>query len=359
MRKVISIGLALAVTLSLLLVAVPVMAADGQAVTTQVDVQGGTTTPPIIKCKWEQDTTPDLEDGDPTHSTPGAQFLPPLEYDGTKAVQYWAVVTDPEGVETVSQVTVDVYHPAGPPENGSKKYQLILTRVPKFEDGIPAYIAARDAGLVTYNSGYTHTEVMTELEKCTAEVYLVQENLSYHQPGGDYRVVADACDVSGGWASESEADLENFFRYVPICGIEIDFTAVNYGPTTVCYNKWIAGDTVFDDPPGIAPDETLATVRNIGNTDAYITLCQDDMGFSYSGPPENKAWNVEYDARLGSNPAYEKVYVPYETVQLPNRLPLCNTDELDFSIHVKKSTVGERVGNMTVGCMEAPFETAG
>ncbi len=357
MKKSMFIGLALAVVLAVMLASAPTLA---QLVNTSVNVQGGTTTPPIIKCKWEQcnfTATGELEDGDPLHETPGSQFLPPLEYDGTKAVQYWAVVTDPEGVGTVTQVAVEVYHPLGPPENGSRKYQLILTRVPKFELGIPAFEAADTAGLVTYNVGYDYSDVWEELDKCTAEVYMVQEDLSYHQPAGDYRVVADACDNSGGWASENETDLENFFTYVAVCGIEIDFTAVDYGTTAVCFNKWIAGDAVFDDPPVVANGvDKFATVRNIGNTNAFITLEQDDMGFSYSGPPEEPVWNVEYDARLGSNPANEVQYLPFQEVQLPNKLLLCDTDELDFSIHIIKSVLGEHFGEMIVGCVEAPFD---
>jgi hypothetical protein len=350
MRKFVSIGLALAVAMALLLAAVPAMA---QEVGTSVSVQGGATAPPIIKCKWEQDITSSLEDGDPTHAVPGAQFLPPLVYGGTKMVQYWVVVTDPEGVDTVTQVAVDVYHPLGPPENGSWKYQLILEKVDKFEAGIPGFVHADDLDLITYQEGYDYDDVIYELEKCTADVYMVQETLSYHQPAGDYRVAANAMDNSGGWASENGTDLENFFTYVPVCGIEIDFTAVSYGTVSVCFNKWIAGDTVFDDPAGIAPVDNPATVRNVGNTDAYITVEQDDMNFSYSGPPENKDWNVEFDARLGSDPANEVVYEPFEWVTLPNVLPLCNTEELDFSIHVKKSISGEHTGYMTVGCLEA------
>jgi hypothetical protein len=110
MKKCLAVFIALILSIGL---AVPVTA---QTVTTGVDVTGGTTTPPIIKCKWEQDLTPSLEDGDPNHETSGAQFLPPLAFGATKVVQYWVVVTDPEGVSTVSQVSVDVYHPLGPPE---------------------------------------------------------------------------------------------------------------------------------------------------------------------------------------------------------------------------------------------------
>jgi len=161
--------------LALALSAVPALAQD---VDTNVNVTGGTTTPPIIKCKWEQDTTLCLEDGDPTHETAGGQFLPPGVFAGNKTVEYWVVITDPEGVGTVSTVSVDVYHPAGPPECGSKKYQVILEKVDKATVGIPAFEAAWAAGLVTWNPAVfadadeAYADIMSELTKCTAEVYM-------------------------------------------------------------------------------------------------------------------------------------------------------------------------------------------
>jgi len=117
----------------------------------------------------------------------------------------------------------------------------------------------------------------------------------------------------------------------------------------------IAGDTVFDNPPAPAPDPNPATVRNVGNTDIALTVMQDDMGFGYSGPPEDKDWNVEFDCRMGNDNTNKVLYLPEETVQLPNTLPLCNTEELDFSIHIVKSVFGPHTGAMDLGCVEIPF----
>ena len=366
MKKVSMIALALVISLSLSLSAVSVaIAAD---VPTGVNVTGGTTTPPIIKAKWERDLTANLEDGDIGHAIPGSQFLPPGVYGGTKVVQYWVVVTDPEGVSTVETVTVDVFHPVGPPEYGVFKYQVILTHVPKFERGIPQFEKADAAGLVHYNVGYDYAEVWNELDKCTAEVYMGSEVLSYHQPCGDYKVVADACDTGNAWAHENGTDLENYFTYVCVPAFEVDFNALDYGNVSVCSEKWIAGDTVFDAPLAPAPDPNPATVRNIGNTDIKLTVHQDDMGFGYSGttgtayqglrPPRvgESSWNVVFDARMGSDPANGMYYDPSVTVELPNTLPLCNTEELDFSIHIVKSTFGPHTGTITLGCVEVAFK---
>lgn len=322
MRKTF-VALIVAMALVLSIGLVPAMAANVEDVdiATRVDVTGGTTNPPIVKCKWEQDQSGLLEDGDPGHSNAGSQFLPPLVYMAPHPIEYWTIVTDPEGVGTVKQVSVDVYHPEGPPFYGSFKYQVILQKVDKASVGIPAYVAARNAGLITYQTGYDNNEVWDELDKCTADVYMGVMDLSYHQPAGMYRVVADACDNGNAWASDAEQDLENFFEYVSGCKLDFDFDSVDYGPVEPCTNKWIAGDKVFDE----GGTSARATVRNVGNVWAQITVRQNDMGFGFSGLPEAPEWNVIFDARLGSNTANEVVYVPLEEAILPNPLPCCNT----------------------------------
>lgn len=393
MKKVLGILLAVALVLAF---SVPVMAQPPEEeVPTEVTVTGGTTSPPIIKCKWEQDQSGVLEDGDPTHekyigdgaATPcNGQFLPSGEYQVDKVMEFWVVVTDPEGVNTVSQVTVDVDHPADFPDERlaemgweRHKFQVILGKVDKFIDGIPAYEAARDAHLVTYQPGYepvydaegnlVKDDVWDELNKCTAEVYMGVEVISYHQPQGKYIVVADACDQGNSWASEADppTTLKNNFTYVCVPGFEIDFNKLDYGTVEVSKKKWIAGDTDWDTPLAPAPDPNPATIRNRGNTDLWITVHETDMGFGHQGitptayqgstqPPAGASnWNVVFDARMGSAPANEMYFDPCVTVKLPNKLKLCQKDELDFSIHVIKSTAGPHTGLKTLGCEKAPW----
>jgi hypothetical protein len=421
MKKLIAITITLALTLGLALVAIP---AAAEEVTTEVTVTGGVTLPPIIKAKWEQDDSvyvaphplagqASLEDGDPDHLTPGSQFLPPGVFGETKEIQYWVVVTDPEGVSTVDTVSIEVYHPEGQPECGSKKYQVICQKVDKFTIGLPAYQAARAAGLVTWNNDpvtmlpygpCTFVDPVTmqvvycdrlydadgdgvgdncdgigdlvctddiwfELDKCTAEVYMGTKLIDYHQPAGIYRVDALASDVGNAWSYEQPGhSLTNYFEYIGVPGFEIDFDDFNYGTATKCEEKWIAGDTIFDDPVDTAPNPNPATVRNIGNLDIKLTIMQNDMGFDHSGPPVTEysgsdppaagesTWNVVFDARLGSIEANGVYYDPFVEVTLPNPLRLCNTEELDFSIHVVKGNAGTRTGTMTIGLVVEPFD---
>jgi hypothetical protein len=316
----------LAALLSIVLVLGLVIPALAQ-VTTEVTVQTGGGTAPIVKCKWE---TPD---DDP--AIPGTQVNPPCVFEAKKTVTYWAVVTDAEDNGNVGQVSAEVFHPDGTP-----KYQVPMHKVDKFGLGIPEFEAAVAADLVAFNPPYDAAEVLNELQKCTAEVWMGSADLDYHQMAGDYRVEVMAIDQNG----NNSVPLINTFLYVPTACLEIDFDMVNYGSVAICKNKWIAGDTVWDTPIGPNP----ATTRNIGNAAARIIIHQDDMGF---GQDVTGAWNVEFDARLGSDPVNEVVYDPCTPTPLPNPLPRCNTDELDFSIHVKKGISGQSyTGTMTITC---------
>jgi hypothetical protein len=365
MKKVLGIMLALVLTVA---IAVPALA---NGVQTGVTIEAGGGNVPVVKCKWEE------TDVDPTK--PGTQINPPGVFGGTVNVKYFVVVTDIEDGGDVGQTWVDVYHPSDWPDPdeggqcGSFKYEIPLTRWEKVNETVKQQVlakftAADEAGLVTYAPGYNYSEVYYELDKCTADVWKGNEDLSYHQPAGNYTVEALCIDQSG----NQSPGLNNTFEYVALSDIEIDFDAVNYGSTRICKEKWIAGDTIFDDPVDAAPDPNPATVRNIGNTDVRISVNQTDMGLDHTGsvPTEyqgDKApsaaesnWNVVFDARLGSNVDNGMYYDPLVTVILPNKLRLCNTEELDFSIHIKKATAGEsHTGNMTISCVRAEWDSCG
>jgi hypothetical protein len=378
MKKVIALALTVVLIAAL---AVPVMGQIGTGGTVK---QGGGEIP-IIKCKWEQEPIPDFESGDVPHAVPGTQILPPLQWGAIIPVCFYVVVTDAE--QDIFNVYVDVYHPIpGPPGvEGTKKYQLQLEKM-DYQAGIDAFVAVGDPtllvplNLISYAAPYDFAEVLEELEKGTAWVYTACGPLDYEQPAGDYRVVAKAIDGDSNWA----VPLENFFLYMPVCQIEIDFTSINYGSITISTNKWLAGDTPgpdwdpkineppapvqWSDPPAPAGDPPAftnrATVRNVGNTWLYVTVMQDDMGLDKTLLPSGAwDWNVRFDARMGNDPANEVFYDPVEDMatgtptQLPNILPLSRYDELDFSIHIKKwdTQVTTLSGAMELGCVIAPF----
>lgn len=349
MKIRVPLGIITAVMMILAVMVLPVSAATTpQTVETTANIASGGGSIPIVLCKWEADTSNSLEDGDPTHDTPGSQFLPPVTHNGNKTVKYYAVVWDDEDNGDVNVVSWDVWHPddAWIPEDvrGTFKYQIMGSKMNK-NPGITQFQRAWDRGLLTVAEGYDADTILTEfLEKGTALVWTGSADIHYHQPAGDYRVLANAIDKNNNWA----VPLNNTFRYMPVVGFEIDFDTVNYGSVNINSHKWIAGNTVFSQGDG------KPTIRNLGNTFLQVTINQDDMGLGES----TNGWNVRWDARMGNDNQFTKVYWPGESVTLPNPLPLCNTEELDFSIEVFKGETGEKSGNMTIGATMYPLDLA-
>jgi hypothetical protein len=315
--------------------------ADDTTIQTGVEIAPAGGEPPIIKCKWE---TPD--DGDLLNETALTQILPPGRYQQTVPIFLWAIITDPQGTDTVAKAYADVFHPVTPPECGSFKYQVPLYKVDKETVGIPAFEEAWANGLVTLGPGITYEDIMHQLSQCLCDVWMGQEVLDYHQPAGEYRVEVYARDVKDNWSDL----LINHFLYVPTTACEFDFDQVYYGSVDICYNKWIGGDMIFDE----SMVSMFPTVRNIGNTNLRVTVWQDDMGL---GETSGEGWNVEFDARLGAT-GMDVQYFPFPdpAVILPDILPLCNTQKLDFSIHVIKGMSNTPYsGNMTLGCVGAEW----
>jgi hypothetical protein len=298
-----------------------------------------------------------MEDGDPSHLTPGFQILPPLEAGATKTICYYAVVTDEEDGGYVAQAFADVYHPMYSPMPYGADVEGGILDLPYFKYEVPFSMydgdkyemiavlqAAYDAGLVTFNEEFDLTEVIYELDKGTAKLWTGCAEIDYEQPAGMYDVYVFAVDMNNNFSPY----LYNQFNYLPVCGIEVDFTSINWGSTNLGVEKMIPGDVEWDDVPGV----NEATVRNIGNTWAHVIVEFDDMGF---GQNVNHEWNVQFDARMGSDDEYyEGDIMPFQPRTLRNALALSTKDELDFSIKILKGT-GEHSGTITLSCICEPF----
>jgi hypothetical protein len=361
MKRLLFIFLAAVMALS---ISAPVFA-DDTDVTTGVSVSEGGGSIPIVKCKWEQEPITELESGDPTHATPGTQVNPPLVHMTTKPIDYFAVVTDEEDQGNVSQVFVDVYHPLGSPEPYGPSVLGGVQNLPYFKYEIPfgklgheaaqraLVTAAYEAGLITFGPDYDLAEVIFEMEKGTADLWCGTAVIDFEQPAGNYDVYAYAVDFN----NNLSATVWNQFLYVPICGIEVDFSSISYGPVNLGIEKMIAGDTIWNTlGPAGAGEPNKATVRNIGNTWASVTYMSDDMGF---GQDVTGMWNVNFDLRMGNDDAYAiRPIMPFETVTLVNALALSSQEELDFSIKIIKG-FGGHDGNMTLGCICRPFDYTG
>ena len=347
MKKLIVLTLTVLMVLSLV---APSIASAG---TTSVEINVGENVP-IVKAKWEQLKCDPYDDD---LIAPGLQVYPPLAAGAKRAIEYYAVVTHEAGVDNIMRVDADVYHPVGSPEPYGPSVMGGVVRMPYFKYELPLEYCctgdqaealvtiAHDRNLITFNEGYDIYEVLGELDKGTAELWVGCAPIDYEQPAGDYKVyvyAADQIDLS--------EPLMNTWTYVPMCGVEVDFIGIDFGPTNLSVEKMIAGDTIWNNPKDI----NNATVRNVGNTWTSITVEFDDMQF---GHLMDGTWNVQFDARMGNDNAYkEDNIMPFETRELTNALNLSSKDELDFSIKVLKGT-GSHTGEMTISCIPVyPFD---
>jgi hypothetical protein len=352
----------------ILILALAVPAAASSSIQIGVTVQQGGGDPPTVKCKWEQDLTPSLENGDPSHATPLSQFLPPLVKNGKKTLQYFAVVTDLQDGGNVAQAFADVYHPKGVPAPYSTstdprgplfKYEVPFANLAGgYSTGektseIALVTAAYNAGLITFQTGYSLADVTYELNKGTAALWFGSADIDYEQPAGLYTVNVYAIDQN----SNASAVLTNQFLYVPVAGVEVDFTSISYGQVSLGLEKMVAGDTTWVSPPAPAGvgQSNQATVRNIGNTWAHVIVTESDLGL---GKDITNTWNVRFDARMGSDDTNKVYFDPNVATTLPNYLALSSLDELDFSILVKKGMSGTSyTGSMVIGASVEPFSS--
>lgn len=334
MRKALAMFAALAMVSALMPQVIVAQTPSIPTISTAVTIAVGGGNVPVVKAKWEQDTTISLEDADPSHITPGAQFDPPCVFQGKKPVEYYAIVTDAEDGGDLKQVWADVYHP-----DGSFKYEIPYAKINNTALAKAKLQAAVAAGLVTFNPPYTLAEILTELDKGTARLWMGTADLDYEQPAGDYTVNVTALDFN----DNPSLILTNKFLYVPVSCFAVDNTAVNYGSVSISKPKVVAGDTIF-----LLGDGKM-TVRNLGNTNMQVVVRQDDMGF---GKDITGMWNVEFDGRVG-HLVTSVVYNPFVDTVLPGVLPHSTDDELDFSIHVKKG-LGSHNGTMVLSSVVVP-----
>ncbi len=356
MKRFLFILFALVLALAL---AVPARA--DTSVGTSVTVTPAGVSNPVVKCKWEQDTSGYLEDGNKSHDVyighgglENSQFNPPVVKGASKMIVYYAVVTSDTDSGDVSQVFADVFSPPLSPPPYDKpndahgalfKYEVMFTKIPVGKN--PNYSAenittelnlinaAFNANLIYFQTNHSIDDVRTEITKQTAALWRGQALLTYEQPYGQYTV---KCYASVG--NTVSPMLQNKFKYVGISGVEIDFVSFNYGPVTMGQDTPRAGDTAWNPAPGVAGFNAVspagATIRNIGNTWAKVLITQDDMQF---GKDSDGNWMVQYDARMGSVPTNIIHYSPNAggtPALLPNQLGLSMKDELDLSINVLK-----------------------
>jgi hypothetical protein len=289
-------------------------------------------TPPLVMCAWTQDSTALMEDGDPDHLTPGGQFFPPCVYGGVKRVEYWMVVAvDPAAAEEPA-VSAQLTLP-----NGTPRQTIMLNESP--ETGVSAVMAASDAQLLSWGNdtngaAFSFEDVENRLGASEASIWHGVIELEYYRDAGEYALAAG---VTVGNETASTGSVTKI-TFLPAACCEYDFSVIDYGSVVLNTFASIPGDADFG--TGDKP-----TVRNTGNLPLRVTIQQDAMGFSQD---DAGLWPIEYGAMLGSNGS-EVRYSPFETVILPDLLPVLSSQELTFSVRVTTGS-GQGAGSLVLGC---------
>ncbi|MEM3703867.1 MAG: hypothetical protein QXX79_05580 [Candidatus Bathyarchaeia archaeon] len=251
---------------------------------------------PIIKWKWE------LPDEDPY--VPCTQIWP--EPFGTKTVTTYIVATDDNGAEDIRRVFIKVFHP-----DGSEKYQIEAVELPKTGEIIEAIWAGYYNGCIPPE---VRDDMLYELEKCTARAWKAEFIMDYHQPPGEYSVVAFAVDTAGAVGS-----FENTFTYYSLKYLAIDFArGVDFGELVPGVWKRVAGDTDMTTP-------NKPTVRSGGNDPLWIGVSFTAMVGEVLGKEI-----TEFDAVFRGE---EIVFNAGDYVVFENPLLPCHTEQIDFSVH--------------------------
>lgn len=330
--------------LSLALIS-PVLAVTdptAKSLTTGLTRESGGGNAPIVKAKWEMNTTLGSDNkylGTDDAPAANAQFNPSGQYQVGKKIAVCGVVTDPDGLADINQVYADIFYPTnvalGPNHEsgrqgcGQELPEFTLLKLSK-ADGIDLFcnkVRTTNTNLPTFNTvptTFSYDEICKqdgELLKETAAVYCGETTLSYEDPSGQYRTLVLAQDKSG-----LDGKLENFLQYNALTVYETDFDKVSYGSVKLNTHKIINGDLKWD-----ILDQGGSTIRNTGNTRLDMKVLQDDMGL---GQTDGK-WNVQFDGRIGSGASFV-TYNPQTATTLPDTLNLSETDEMDFSVDIFK-----------------------
>jgi hypothetical protein len=337
MKKLFLIAVAFVLTLTM------VLPAYADEVDTQA-VVGGSGSAPYVCAKFE---TPD---DDP--SKPDTQVNPVP--GGQKAVKFYVVVGDPNGIPDISAVYIKVYEIDGV----TLKFQLHgikpgWTEIPwtglidmdgdcTGDTPVADALDALDAdGRITYGFDPVRQQQMDlDLLKYDLEngkqimIELVGE-MDYHQPAGMYKTEAIVVDVGG-----KTGTLINFYEYISIVALKIDFTAINWGTVNVTQWNILYGDEDLGTP-------SKPTIQNIGNDPSKIELLATDMVGATFGKviPRFDAMmlggHVEFDSGVPT--------IIADAGGAPVELPPCTPTQIDFSVHPPAGTPEDNYsGKMTI-----------
>jgi hypothetical protein len=338
---------------------------------------GGVTDPVKIVAIWEvvNASTPVADNN---LLKPGCQVNPPLVFDHYSTVWVYVAFQDPNhprDIDNLNQIKVDISWPNNGGRTalgvGGLKADNIepvqwatwkeYTNAHENDTGqnhpyICYYDGARDS------TGLEEYDYVSHAHMDSDNIFFakVPYQLYYHDPAGWY----DA-EVT---ISHTHMDIQkNYFEYVLLNGIQLDFTKVNFG-TKNSLNTWYdaPGDYIFD---SVEPTPSTPTIRNIGDWDTILgvdfsngTFAPQDVLFNIrigDSNPTSSHYNQSYLEAHG-NPT-DKIQPNVDTAPLPiyngnelvektkynDMLLKCHTAKIIFYIYVKQFTKIPWVGEYT------------
>ena len=285
---------------------------------------------PVVKYCWILPDEDDQKDCVQIHVNPS---------DWKMDIYAYLVVIDPEGRDDIFQVFAQVFHPRDvPPWCGSEKFKAVEDDyIPLTTDEI---VDAMDAALY---SGHLEKPEYDDIihivfEKPEAYVYKINLPMEYCEPCGVYKVKM--------WAADSDCFSGDvcyaLFEWKCSVIVEYDFTKLDFGKIEAGVEKVIIGDEDLSTPD-------YPTLKNEGNTKVHLQVKSQEMVHE-----EYDQYKItEFDVYWMGN------YFVYNTdgqsgdwtpwCELEPSLCLCNTKQIDFSIHPKHNLPpGTYKGHLTL-----------
>jgi hypothetical protein len=276
--------------------------------------------PPIIKAKWEIYDENSYKAGTQVYINPNNDPEP-------KKVWSIIVVTDPNGIEDIANVYLDVYHP-----DCTFKVQAYAWDItpPNGEGNTPDMNAVIFQGNTLRNlldkalaSGYinqtVYDDIWNEVYKKDARVFIAEFEIHHHQPYGWYIAEAWVTD-QGGAISEKFC---NYFEVVPVLAYRMDFNSVVFTNIKPGIPKVVYGDEDLS-------TSDMPTLKNDGNV--MIGLAAHDIsGVTSTNTNQPKNFRDVFDVRFLDEEIWLNTSVMH---RFDGLLPPCHYTQIDFSLHL-------------------------
>jgi len=245
------------------------------------------------------------------------EVVPPVSVPGGALMCYKYQV---DGVEQVCDVALGTYDDSFNPPHET------------YSDALKAAV---DTGQVTPAQALA---LITACSKHEIRVWLGTDTLAHHQPAGTYLVIATAATQT------NQGSLSNNFTVLPVIGLRIDFSLVDWGNIVAGGINTVSGNNVLDGGPNNT--STTPTVKNCGNVNMNLTVLFSPL--KIAGDPDPTDTVTVFDAQFMTQ--YQETILAGEPFTFKGCYIPCHPKELDLSVHppAGKLVMGVYTGTLDV-----------